>query len=163
MKRHFRAGPAGAKSRGFTLLELLVVLVVAAIAVSVVGVAGQSFMDRSRYHQTVRNVASQLHQARSLSVREGRTIAVTYQPEIRKLLIDGRLSLEIPASVLLQWDIIERSSKVAPAPNAPIFVFNADGGARGGRLAVLRSGQGVVFRVNWLLGTVEQADAATPS
>lgn len=163
MKRRLRVGSSGSLSHGFTLLELLVVLVVAAIAVSVVGVGGQSFMERSRYHQTVRDVASQLQQARALSVREGRSVAVTYQPEIRKLLIDGRLYLDIPATLLVQWDAIERSTKAASGPGVPLFVFNADGGARGGRLAVLRGGNGVVFRVNWLLGTVEQAAAVAPS
>ncbi|WP_233589857.1 GspH/FimT family pseudopilin [Acidovorax sp. FJL06] len=163
MMGRFRAHPAGPASQGFTLLELLVVLVVAAIAVSVVGVGGQSFMERSRYHQTVRDVASQLQQARALSVREGRSVLVTYQPEIRKLLIDGRLYLDIPAALQVQWDAMERSAGMASGPGVPLFVFNTDGGARGGRLAVLRGGQGVAFRVNWLLGTVEQAAAVAPS
>jgi len=146
------------------LLELLVVLVVAAIAVSVVGVGGQSFMERSRYHQTVRDIANQLQQARALSVREGRSVVVTYQPEVRKLLVDDRLYLDIPSALQVQWDALERGSTgVASGSGIPLFVFNPDGGARGGRLAVLRGGQGLAFRVNWLLGTVEQAAAVAPS
>ena len=90
-------------------------------------------------------------------------MVVTYQPEIRKLLIDGRLYLDIPAALLVQWDAIARSAGVASGPGVPVFVFNADGGAQGGRLAVLRGGQGVAFRVNWLLGTVEQDAAVAPS
>ncbi len=163
MTRRFRVRAASPVSQGFTLLELLVVLVVAAIAVSVVGVGGQSFMERSRYHQTVRDVASELRQARALSVKEGRPVAVTYQPEIRRLLIDGRLFLDIPSALLVQWDAMERGVGMASGQGVPLFVFNTDGGARGGRLAVLRGGQGVVFRVNWLLGTVEQAAAVAPS
>ena len=53
---------------GFTLLELLVVLVLAGISAAVVGGGAQSFMDRARYHQTVRDVASRLSQARALFV-----------------------------------------------------------------------------------------------
>jgi len=164
MMRRLRARCASQVSQGFTLLELLVVLVVAAIAVSVVGVGGQSFMERSRYHQTVRDIANQLQQARALSVREGRSVVVTYQPEVRKLLIDGRLYLDIPPVLQVQWDALERGSAgVASGSGVPLFVFNPDGGARGGRLAVLRGGQGLAFRVNWLLGTVEQAAAVAPS
>lgn len=154
---------SGCGNAGFTLLELLVVLVIAAIAATSVAVGGQSFMERSRYHQTVREIASHLRQARALSMRDGRSVAVAYLPEARKLLVDGKPQLDIPASVLVQWEAAERDPKVASGLEAPIFVFNADGGARGGRLAVLRGGQGVVYRINWLLGTVEQAVAVTQS
>lgn len=156
------------RSRGFTLLELLVVLVLAGITIAVVGMGGQAYMDRSRYSQAVRDVATQLNRARALSIQEGRPIAVAYQPEIRKLLVDGQVSLEVPESVMVQWEPIARnprSRRFAGAASAGqlVFVFNADGGARGGRLAVLRGGQGVSFRVNWLLGTVEQAAAVAQS
>lgn len=141
-------------------------LVLAAIAVSVVGAGGQAYMERSRYNQTVRDVSSQLNKARALSVQEGRSVTVTYQSDIRRLVVDGRLALEVPASLVVQWEAIERNSrtgKTATAVGEPIFVFNSDGGARGGRLAVLRGGQGVSFRVNWLLGTVEQSMVAAQS
>lgn len=145
--------------RGFTLLELLVVLVVAAIAASVVGVGGQSYLERSRYHQAVRDIGSELRQARALSLQEGRSVAITYQPEIRKIMVDDRPALEIPEALGVQWDVAERNAKAASGAGIPIFIFNADGGARGGRLVVLRGGQGVVFKVNWLLGTIEQSVA----
>lgn len=161
MKRFFRARRARARLAGFTLLELLVVLLVAGIAAGVVGVAGQSYLERSRYHQTVRDITSQLRQARALSVQEGRPIAVTYQSEIRRLVVEGGGHLNIPPSLGVQWDVAERNAKTPTGAGMPIFVFNADGGARGGRLAVLRGGQGVVFRVNWLLGTIEQTLAAS--
>lgn len=156
------------RSRGFTLLELLVVLVLAGITIAVVGMGGQAYMDRSRYSQAVRDVATQLNRARALSIQEGRPIAVAYQPEIRKLLVDGQASLEVPESVMVQWEPIARNPRSRESAGAAsagqlVFVFNADGGARGGRLAVLRGGQGVSFRVNWLLGTVEQAAAVAQS
>ncbi|MBS0610817.1 MAG: type II secretion system protein GspH, partial [Proteobacteria bacterium] len=37
-----------------------------------------------------------------------------------------------------------------------LFVFNSEGGARGGQIQVSRGAQGVLFHVNWLLGTVQQ-------
>ena len=155
------------RAQGFTLLELLVVLALAAIAIAVVGMGGQAYMDRSRYSQTVRDVATQLNRARALSVQEGRPVAVTYQPEVRRLMVDGKFPMEVPESVLIQWEVIGRSPQQRPADGAaagqPVFVFNPDGGARGGRLAVMRGGQGVNFRVNWLLGTVEQTAAVAQS
>lgn len=165
MSRHARALQ---RSHGFTLLELLVVLVLAGITIAVVGMGGQAYLDRSRYSQAVRDVATQLTRARALSMQEGRPIAVAYQPEDRKLLVDGQASLEVHPSVLVQWEPIARSprsreSAGSAAAGQLVFVFNADGGARGGRLAVLRGSQGVSFRVNWLLGTVEQTAAVAQS
>lgn len=161
MRRSVRARSAHACLAGFTLIELLVVLVVASIAVGVVGVAGQSYLERSRYHQTVRDITSQLRQARALSLQEGRPITVTYRPEIRRLVVEGGGYLNIPPSLGVQWDVAERNAKTPPEAGVPIFVFSPDGGARGGRLAVLRGGQGVAFRVNWLLGTLEQTAAVS--
>lgn len=161
MRRSVRARSAHVRLAGFTLLELLVVLVVASIAVGVVGVAGQSYLERSRYHQTVRDITSQLRQARALSLQEGRPITVRYRPEIRRLVVEGGGYLNIPPSLGVQWDVAERNAKTPSEAGVPIFVFSPDGGARGGRLAVLRGGQGVAFRVNWLLGTLEQTAAVS--
>ncbi|MCW8177406.1 GspH/FimT family pseudopilin [Verminephrobacter aporrectodeae] len=147
---------------GFTLLELLVVLVVAAITVSVVGVVGQGMLERSRYHQTLRDVVSQLKQAQELSVRDGRPIAVGYQPQTRQLVVDGRACLDIPEALQVRWEAAERSPGVTPASGATLFVFHAEGGAQGGLLAVSRGAQGMAFRVNWLLGTVEQTALDPP-
>lgn len=148
------------RNTGFTLLELLVVLVLAAITASVVGGGAQSFMERARYHQAVRDVATQLNQARALCIQEGRAVVVAYEPQNRQLSVDGKPSMAIPASLEVEWSPAERPTKDAPAVGEALFVFNPDGGARGGRLAVLRGGLGVVFRVNWLFGTIEQAAIA---
>lgn len=159
MNRGFPA--AITKSSGFTLLELLVVLVLAAMAVTIVGGSAQSFMARAQYHQAVREVAGQLGHARSLSVQEGRSVVVSYQPGERELTIDGQQPLRLPDGVDVTWEAVDLPQLAQPGQG--IFVFNADGGARGGVFTVSRSGQGISFRVNWLLGTVEQAAAGGAS
>lgn len=150
----------GCRARGFTLLELLVVLVLAAIAATVVGVGGQVYMERSRYSQALRDVATQLNKARALSVQEGRSVVVSYQAEMRHLVVDGKTPVTVPESVVVQWSALVRppqSASIPSQPGAVLFVFNSDGGARGGWLAIQRGAQGITFKVNWLLGTVEQA------
>lgn len=151
------------RQTGFTLLELLVVLVLAAITVAVVGGGAQSFMDRARYHQAVRDVASHLVQARTLSQREGRAVVVAYDPGARQLIVDGRVRLGLHESLQIRWDALERRSGMEPAQGEPLFIFNTEGGALGGGLSVLRAGSGVGFRVNWLLGSIEQTVVHTPS
>ncbi len=150
-----------ARSSGFTLLELLVVLVLAAIAVTIVGGSAQSFMARAQYHQAVREVASQLGQARSLCVQEGRSVVVSYEPQERQLTIDGQHPVRLPDGLDVSWDAAQKQQP--GQAGQIIFIFNADGGARGGLFTVSRAGQGTSFRVNWLLGTVEQARVANAS
>ncbi|MBS0507005.1 MAG: prepilin-type N-terminal cleavage/methylation domain-containing protein [Proteobacteria bacterium] len=147
-----------ARSAGFTLIELLVVLVLAAVAVSIVGGSAQSFMARAQYHQAVREVASQLGQARSLGVQEGRSVSVGYESQERRLTIDGQYPVRLPDGLDVSFDAVQ--TQQPGQAGQVIFVFNADGGARGGPFIVSRAGKGTAFRVNWLLGTVEQAPAS---
>ncbi len=106
MNRGLRSTRAGAS--GFTLLELLVVLVLAAVAVTIVGGSAQSFMARAQYHQAVREVASQLGQARSLCVQEGRSVVVSYEPQARQLTIDGQHPVRVPDAVGVSWNAVEQ-------------------------------------------------------
>lgn len=148
------------KASGFTLLELVVVLALAAMASATVAAGGQAYLDRSRYHQAVRDVASQLGRARALSVQQGKAVSVTYAPQSRQLTVDDRLTVSVPESVQVKWRSLAQGKQDPGAEVQTLFVFNADGGARGGELIVARGAQGVLFRVNWLLGTIEQATAA---
>ena len=153
-----RRRPSRLRGAGFTLLELLVVLGLAALAVTVVGGGAQAYLERARYQQTVRELASQLSQARALSMDTGKPVWVSYVPQTRQLKAGDAILLEAPESVTVQWQAL-RSTRAtgAPAGAEPIFVFNPEGGARGGMVAVSRAGRGVEFRVNWLLGTIEQS------
>lgn len=142
---------------GFTLLELLVVLSVAAMAVAVVGGGAQAYLERARYQSAVRDLASQLKNARALSVDAGQAVAVTYQPQERLLRVGSMAPLALPSSVDVRWQSLgPLAVPGAPPGSEAIFLFNADGAARGGQIAVTRAGRGVRFDVNWLLGTIEQ-------
>jgi len=141
---------------GFTLLELLVVLTLAALAATVVGGSAHAFMERSQYHKAVRDVANQLGRARMLCLQEGRKVIVTYDPQARQLAVDGETPLTLPASTHVAWQPLHPENAAAQGAQ-PVFVFQAHGGAIGGRLAVSRAnGQEVAFQVHWLLGMVEQ-------
>lgn len=148
---------------GFTLLELLVVLVLASIGISVVGVGAQSIMDRSKYHQALREVKSLLNAAHSKAVRDGHEVIVAFNPAGRVLAIEGYRSIQVPSALVVEWEAAANRPAQSPAGFFSLFVFNADGSGHGGRFSVLRGGRGVAFRLNWLLGTVEQAEALAKS
>ena len=142
---------------GFTLLELLVVLGIAAIAVAVVGGGAQAYLERARYQAAVRDVTSQLKHARSVSIDKGESVVVTYQPQLHRLRAGEETLVELPPALDGRWQRVDGAPGVGVSGVEPIFVFSPDGFARGGQLMVMRSGRGVQFGVNWLLGTVESA------
>lgn len=140
---------------GFTLLELLVVLALAALTITVASIGGRGFVERARYQQTVRDVSSELRQARRHSVDADATILVRWDPRERALQTDGT-SLHIPDALDVRWEALDGLAD--DGSGAPvIFAFDPQAGARGGRFALLRAGRGVLFEVNWLLGRVEQS------
>ena len=145
------------RAGGFTLLELLVVLSIAAIAVTVVGGGAQAYLDRARYQAAVRDVTSQLKQARAVSIDRGAPVVVTYQPQLHRLSAGDVTLVNLPAALEVRWQRVDDALGVGVSGVEPIFVFSPDGFARGGQLAVMRAGRGVQFGVNWLLGTVESA------
>lgn len=148
--------------RGFTLIELLVVLVIAAIAVGVVGVSAQAYLDRARYHQTVLDIATELGHARDLSLQQGRAVVVSYAPQTRQMGIDGQSVLDIAPALEVRFTPLTHAPAGRVALGEPLFVFDADGRARGGLLEVARGARGVRFQINWLLGSVRQS-AVEPS
>lgn len=146
---------SGRAQRGFTLLELIVVLAIAALAAAAVGGGVQAVLEQARYREAVRDVVTLLGQARAASVRDGVPVAVRYQPGSRQLSAEGRGAVTLPEGLDIVWQAPEL--RLPPGQEAPLFVFDPDGGALGGALQVSRGAGGVVFRVNWLLGTVEQS------
>lgn len=148
---------------GFTLIELLVVLGLAALAVTIVGGGAQAYLERARYQQAVREVASGLQQARALSVGSGAPVWVGYRPQSRQLQLGTAAVLDLPSSVDVHWQALGPARVDAEGELVPLFRFNADGDARGGTLTVSRGGRGVRFQVNWLLGLVEQAPSVDAS
>ncbi len=152
-----RPRPLRPHTAGFTLLELLVVLGVAAIAVAVVGGGAQAYLERARYQAAVRDVTSQLKHARAVSIDKGVPVVVTYQPQLHRLSAGDVTLVELPPALEVRWQRVDGAPGAGASGVEPIFVFSPDGFTRGGQLAVMRSGRGVQFGVNWLLGTVESA------
>lgn len=155
------------RPRGLTLLELLVVLGIAALAVAVVGFRADAWIERSAYHQAVRDVATLLRAGKTLAVQQGREVGVHLDTAGRVLSLgdDSRHRVVLPPHLDVRIDQPMPGSAVSASHVAgrPLFVFRADGTAYGGHLLLLRGGAGVAFQINWALGTVEQTDVAEPS
>lgn len=135
-------------------------MVLGALTVAVVGVGTQSIMDRSQFHEAIRGVNALLHAARAQAVRDGARVEVTFNPATRLIRTSAQQELVIPASVDVRWGPGEAGSVGRKDAASPVlFTFAPDGSGHGGHLDLLRVGRGVAFRINWLLGSVEQTEA----
>lgn len=144
---------------GFTLLELLIVMVLATFIVSVAGVGAQSYMDRSRFSEAVRDVNSILQAARALAMRDGQRVDVTFDPISRILAIPNRM-VQIPESVNLKWEF-PSNRRLTNSSNgiSVLFTFAPDGSGHGGKIDLIRAGRATSFTLNWLIGSIKLTEA----
>ena len=147
---------AGSRSRGFTLLELLVVLVIASLAISLVGPAFQRLLPGLTLETESRKLMALLRHARSQAILSGSVVAVSQDAESGGLLLSyreqpyllpGRLSLALepgPAQGETALGVTE-------------ILFYPRGDSSGGSLILsLEEGRSEVIEVEWLSGRVRQ-------
>ena len=144
----------GARSAGFTLLELLVAITVAALLLMVAPPMLSRGFEAMAYRSAVRELVAGLKGARRTAMETGRDVAFVVDTAAHRFGIDDALNGELPGSVQVQLTVAD--SEIAN-PERGAIRFYPDGSATGGSIQLLRSGgAGVRLRVDWLLGTISQ-------
>ena len=141
------------RERGFTLLELLVVFAIIALVVGLTPVAFDRLRDSSQYRNTLRTMISEMRQARTIAVGQGREIQFKIDLQKHAFGMDGGAVHALPSSLQLRATVASREL----AQGVAAIRFLPDGGATGGSIEIKRaSGDGVRLRVDWLSGRVTQ-------
>lgn len=153
---------AGSRSRGFTLLELLVVLVIASLAISLVGPAFQRLLPGLTLETESRKLMALLRHARSQAILSGSVVAVSQDAESGGLLLSyreqpyllpERLSLALEAGPGKG----EGEEGLDMVVGVTEILFYPRGDSSGGSLILsLEEGRSEVIEVDWLSGRVRQ-------
>ena len=144
------------RSRGFTLLELLVVLVIGAIAYSLVlGVPfrGASIADLKAASRTL---ASGLRQAQSTAMATRRDALLTIDLEAREFQVTGtEATRNLPKD--LEISLYTAQQEVTSEKKGSIR-FYPDGSSTGGRITLAVKERKYLVDVDWLTGRVSIGD-----
>ena len=144
------------RSRGFTILEVLVVLVIGAIAYSLVlGVPfrGASFADLKA---AARTVASGLRQAQSTAMATRRDALLTIDLDAREFQVTGS---EAPRNLPKDLEIsLYTAQQEVSSEKKGAIRFYPDGSSTGGRITLAVKERKYLVDVDWLTGRVSIGD-----
>lgn len=144
-----RAWPS--RSRGFSLIEVLVVVaLIAATGVLAVGVFGNGF-ERLRLRSAVNEVAGNLRHTRALAISTGQPQRFVVVPQERTWRAAGDRDGRLPEQLTVEFT---GAREVQPREGEGAIVFFADGASTGGRVALVTGNARWHVDVAWLTGEV---------
>lgn len=141
-----------ARTAGFTLIELLVALTILALAM---GVAASTLMRGSSgfdVRQARGEVADLLRSARLEALATGRPALIDFESETRQFRRSGGGGVTLPEGV----DATVASSQRAGQGR---IVFYQNGTSSGGEIAIFNDRLRETMLVDWLTGSVTDAEA----
>lgn len=142
-----------ARTRGFTLFELLLVLLLLGL---VYGLVGPALMDGSgglEMKAAARQLAAGLRKARSLAVTEQREAVLTLDLEARAFSVTGDPKI-YPLPPRLELGLFTAQTEQVEQKIGSIRFF-PDGTSTGGRITVAAGETKQFVDVDWITGRVE--------
>lgn len=139
------------RSRGFTLIEVLVVAMVIALAMAVVagtmgtGMAGQQMRSASR------DMVAALRHTRGQAIVKREAQVLSIDVEGRSYIAAGRASATLPKGLDLE---VETARSEVSADGIASIRFFPDGSSTGGSIELSRGTAVWRIEVNWLTGEV---------
>lgn len=144
------------RSRGFTLVEVVLVLVLAAAAYALVISTTYRGASTADLKAAARTLASGLRQAQTLAMASRRDMALTIDLESREFTVTGDTSIhQLPKELDLK--LYTAQTEVTSERRGAIR-FYPDGSSTGGRITVASGERKYLVDVDWLTGRVSIQD-----
>ncbi|MDH5265006.1 MAG: GspH/FimT family pseudopilin [Betaproteobacteria bacterium] len=142
----------GARSRGFTLLELLLVLVIAATGYALVVRFTGSGVSGAQLKSAARAVAAGLRDARGVAIATQESAALNVDVEKRTIEVTGAAR---PRSLPERLDIkLDTAQAEVVDEKRGAIRFYPDGSSTGGRVTLASGERRFLVDVDWLTGRV---------
>lgn len=142
------------RSRGFTLVELLLVLAIIAIAMLLgAGVIGRG-MDGLRLRSSANGIAAQLRFTRAQALATGEPQRFTIDPAAHAWQAPKDRHGTVPARAAI---VFTGAREVQPTEGQGAIVFFPDGASTGGRVRLQQGAAAWQVDVAWLTGQVAVA------
>lgn len=139
------------RSRGFTLIELVVSLVIMAIASGVVMPYFAKSMESIRQKNCVREVATILRKSAADALAEHRKIDVLFENEGHTVKVnDKKVKIGWPASS----EIMESGAHRVGSGQSVQLTFYPDGTSSGGAFDIVSEKRGYRIEINWITSHV---------
>lgn len=139
------------KSRGFSLLELLVVMLIMTLIAGVVMPNYANSMTNLDLRRSVRHVATLLKESRNIAIFQAKTVHFEIDENTNSYRSEmGLQSYSIPAGIEMQLE----GSSGSNSGDTSSIAFYADGTTTGGVISVRSDRNSFVVAVDWLTGDV---------
>ncbi len=147
---------SGARTAGFSLVEMLVVLAILGLAVGIGAPSISGLFPTHRLNAAAEAVAGEVALLRIEAQRTGRPMSLAFDEETRRFLSTRPGA---PALAMAEWRVLVESG--TPGRVAPGEVrFLPEGGSTGARIILSGSGGTRILLVSRATGAVRRAEAA---
>ena len=147
------------RTRGFTLIELVVVVALIATALAMAATIFSAGLPGQQLRGTARELAAQLRYTRAQALVTGRSQSFLLDTRTREWQAPNRHTGRVPAKI----DVVATvASSERPSAQVAAIRFFPEGAATGGRFVLKRNTAAWQIDVDWLTGEVSVSRVESP-